>query len=132
MFLGVYDVIQIMNEAQKIPKSKSLLSLDNMSDLSAKNTDILAELSTKKSAKKWSIIGHNPTKIASKKYSTSQPNSRHNSVSIASNSSIVCRPIPKKNGPNRDTKLSSTPGEKRKRSSLKSQTKLDPSENSSR
>ena len=116
------SVDYVMNEAQKIPKSKSLLSLDNyMSDLSAKNTDILAELSTKKSAKKWSIIGHNPTKIASKKYPISQPNSRLNAVSIASNSSIVCQPNPKKNGPNRDKKLSSTPGEKRKRSSLKSQ-----------
>ena len=108
----------VMKEAHKSPKSKSLLSLnDCMSDLSMKNPDKLAN----SSAKKWSIIGHNPNIIASKNSLNELPNSRLNAASIASNRSVVRQPNPKKSGPNRDIKKSSTPGEKRKRSSFKSQ-----------
>ena len=88
-----------------------------MSDLSMKNLDKLAD----SSAKKWSIIGHNPNIIASKNSLNELPNSRLNAASIASNRSVVRQPNPKKSGPNRDIKKSSTPGEKRKRSSFKSQ-----------
>ena len=107
----------VINEPKKSPKSKGLLSLDSsVSDLSKKNPYKLADSSTKN----WSTIGPNPTSIASKKCHIGLSNSRLNAGSIASNSSVVCLHNPKKNGPNRDKKKSSTPGEKRNRSSLKS------------
>ena len=118
MFENNSLIENVMKEAHKSPKSKSLLSLnDCKSDLSMKNPDKLAN----SSAKKWSIIGHNPNIIASKNSLNELPNSRLNAASIASNRSVVRQPNPKKSGPNRDIKKSSTPGEKRKRSSFKSQ-----------